>query len=279
MERRDYFDRMKRPTLEQVRYLDEIGRAKKKRGAAAQIAKNHDISHASISRFFRDCMDAGYLDADYQVTADGKEWLAYYKGLELALTKYLQENGVPKEDIPRNVQVMAEQMDSDVLSALLDGRGKHGVRLYDRKSRTTMEELKMHLKPGEHLVDFLLLRYEKDQRWRQARSMADRGFERPAVLNCADGEVYLELTPREMSAPSRISGGLMSGHLAGLSYAADGMLKKAEASEGRVRIPLEAFHIRQRAEGRLECQTLVTVTCSVGTVHMPESTALLSFWI
>lgn len=126
MERRDCFDRMKRPTLEQVRYLDEIGRAKKKWGAAAQIAKNHDISHASISRFFRNCIDAGYLDADYQVTADGKEWIAYYQSLELALTRYLQESGAPKEDIPRNVQVMAEQMDSDVLSALLDGRGKHG---------------------------------------------------------------------------------------------------------------------------------------------------------
>ncbi len=279
MERRDYFDRMKRPTLEQVRYLDEIGRAKKKRGAAAQIAKKHDISHASISRFFRDCMDAGYLDADYQVTADGKEWLAYYQGLELALTRYLQENGAPKEDIPRNVQVMAEQMDSDVLSALLDGRGKHGVRLSDRKDRTSMEELKMRLRHGEHPVDFLLLRYEKDRRWRQERSMADRGFERPAVLNCADGEAYLELTPRDMSAPSRVSGGLMSGRLAELSYAADGMLQKADAPEGRVRIPLEAFHIHQRTEGRLECRTLVTVTCSVGTVHMPESTALLSFWI
>ena len=54
-----------------------------------------------------------------------------------------------------------------------------------------------------------------------------------------------------------------------------------ELSEGAevIKLPLEAFKIHIGMGGEIKGMLPITVTCSVGNGHMPESTALLVFWM
>lgn len=280
MQRRDYFDRMRRPTMEQFRYVEELIQAPR-RGTAAKIAKDHGVSPALVSRFFRDCRASGYLTEDGELTEDGRIWYNYYKEIEEGLTRYLERMGVAEASIPEHVGIMEELMEDQVLAAILETSeqaysSKSAVKASDEECYTY---LKNRMEKGRYRVDFILLKSASERKWEQTLSMADRGFLKPAELVFEEDQAFLELTPCEMKAESRISGDLLSGHLSSLSYVVDGILKKAEFVNGAVRIPLEACVYHMLTEGRLNCCIPVTVTCSVGLVHMPESTAWLVFWL
>ena len=88
--------------------------------------------------------------------------------------------------------------------------------------------------------------------------MADQGFEPLAVVARHTRGNWLELTIREMQG---------------------GMLKVAKIKNEKVKIPLEACQFYQNTRGRIYGRVPVTLSCSVGQVHMPESTALLRFWL
>ena len=57
------------------------------------------------------------------------------------------------------------------------------------------------------------------------------------------------------------------------------MMKVAKVKNGKVKIPLEACQFYQNTRGRIYGSVPVTLACSVGQMHMPESTALLRFWL
>ena len=105
------------------------------------------------------------------------------------------------------------------------------------------------------------------------------GFELMAVVARHTRGNWLELTIREMQAHSRIDGRMMQGHLASLKYEQGGMMKVAKVKNGKVKIPLEACQFYQNTRGRIYGSVPVTLACSVGQMHMPESTALLRFWL
>lgn len=107
--------------------------------------------------------------------------------------------------------------------------------------------------------------------------MAERGLERFAELVNSEEEHYLELTLKEMQARSRIDGQEMSGHLASLKYLLGGTVCSAEIRDGKVQIPLEACIYEGYDHGIIWGNAVITVTCSVGEAHMPESTARLLF--
>ena len=69
----------------------------------------------------------------------------------------------------------------------------------------------------------------------------------------------------------------MTGHLTGLKYLQGDVYKIAEIKNGKVRIPISAFCFRKFNHGMLQGNLMITVYCSVGEAHMPESTARLIF--
>ena len=111
------------------------------------------------------------------------------------------------------------------------------------------------------------------------RSMADRGFERQAILRHNKRGSWLELSIRTMNAMSRVDHAEMEGKLSSLKYECNGRLHKAEIRGNKVNIPLEACWFAQNSRGIIKGRVAITVTCSVGCAHMPESTALLIFWL
>lgn len=107
--------------------------------------------------------------------------------------------------------------------------------------------------------------------------MADRGFEPVALIKYNKRGAYLELTIREIDAVSRVNGEDMSGHLATLKYLHQGIFRYADIKNGKVKIPLDACYYQNFDNGVLRGNVMITVTCSVGNAHMPESTARVVF--
>lgn len=219
------------------------------------------------------------------MTEKGGQRLDYYLNLQEDLADYLRSLGVPETNIMLNVIAMAEQMDDHVLKTILIGHDRKEYHESEEEFRERQDvqsvSLENRLDRGIYPVEFVILKSGQYSAYMDCElSMADRGFEKPAYLVCENDEKYLSLTPCEMRAVSRMDGEVKSGHLSSLSFVSNGIVTKVEFSEGGdIRIPLAACTSSLRSESRVSCFVLITVTCNIGRVHMPESTALLIFWL
>lgn len=278
MEKGEHLKRQNRPTMLQLKYLQGLSRVEKKRGAQGSIAEYYNVNRSTVNRFFKYCIERGILTEALEFTVEGQEWLDRYVKLYENLQKYLEEIGARPEEIEETIDVMVEDIDIHMLELMINAHAEK-KSVYKRKENELDQEIQNNLQKCErHPVVFRLYRMNKKPG--QSRdSMAMRGFEETAEIVQDKGESYLELKVKDMSAHSRVSGETMVGKLKTLKYEHDEVLETADIVNNIVRIPMEACKIHKWTGVGTMGVVPVTVTCSVGLVHMPESTALLYFWV
>lgn len=278
MEKGEHLKRQNRPTMLQLKYLQGLSRVEKKRGAQGSIAEYYNVNRSTVNRFFKNCIERGILTEALEFTVEGQEWLDRYVRLYENLQKYLEEIGARPEEIEETIDVMVEDIDIHMLELMINAHAEK-KSVYKRKENELDQEIQNNLQKCErHPVVFRLYRMNKKPG--QSRdSMAMRGFEETAEIVQDKGESYLELKVKDMSAHSRVSGETMVGKLKTLKYEHDEVLETVEIANNIVRIPMEACKIHKWTGVGTMGVVPVTVTCSVGLVHMPESTALLYFWV
>lgn len=278
MEKGEHLKRQNRPTMLQLKYLQGLSRVEKKRGAQGSIAEYYNVNRSTVNRFFKNCIERGILTEALEFTVEGQEWLDRYVGLYENLQKYLEEIGARPEEIEETIDVMVEDIDIHMLELMINAHAEK-KSVYKRKENELDQEIQNNLQKCErHPVVFRLYRMNKKPG--QSRdSMAMRGFEETAEIVQDKGESYLELKVKDMSAHSRVSGETMVGKLKTLKYEHDEVLETVDIVNNIVRIPMEACKIHKWTGVGTMGVVPVTVTCSVGLVHMPESTALLYFWV
>ena len=278
MEKGEHLKRQNRPTMLQLKYLQGLSRVEKKRGAQGSIAEYYNVNRSTVNRFFKNCIERGILTEALEFTVEGQEWLDRYVKLYENLQKYLEEIGARPEEIEETIDVMVEDIDIHMLELMINAHAEK-KSVYKRKENELDQEIQNNLQKCErHPVVFRLYRMNKKPG--QSRdSMAMRGFEETAEIVQDKGESYLELKVKDMSAHSRVSGETMVGKLKTLKYEHDEVLETADIVNNIVRIPMEACKIHKWTGVGTMGVVPVTVTCSVGLVHMPESTALLYFWV
>lgn len=278
MEKGEHLKRQNRPTMLQLKYLQGLSRVEKKRGAQGSIAEYYNVNRSTVNRFFKNCIERGILTEALEFTVEGQEWLDRYVRLYENLQKYLEEIGARPEEIEETIDVMVENIDIHMLELMINAHAEK-KSVYKRKENELDQEIQNNLQKCErHPVVFRLYRMNKKPG--QSRdSMAMRGFEETAEIVQDKGESYLELKVKDMSAHSRVSGETMVGKLKTLKYEHDEVLETVDIVNNIVRIPMEACKIHKWTGVGTMGVVPVTVTCSVGLVHMPESTALLYFWV
>lgn len=278
MEKGEHLKRQNRPTMLQLKYLQGLSRVEKKRGAQGSIAEYYNVNRSTVNRFFKNCIERGILTEALEFTVEGQEWLDRYVRLYENLQKYLEEIGARPEEIEETIDVMVEDIDIHMLELMINAHAEK-KSVYKRKENELDQEIQNNLQKCErHPVVFRLYRMNKKPG--QSRdSMAMRGFEETAEIVQDKGESYLELKVKDMSAHSRVSGETMVGKLKTLKYEHDEVLETVDIVNNIVRIPMEACKINKWTGVGTMGVVPVTVTCSVGLVHMPESTALLYFWV
>lgn len=113
-------------------------------------------------------------------------------------------------------------------------------------------------------------------------SMGNRAFRHQGAVVRENGRDYLELYPCEMWEKSRLTGKILTGWVSSLKYQHDGNLYYAEGGaedQKYLRLPLEVFKMHFCPGGEVKGMLPIIVNCSVGNAHMPESTAILMFWM
>lgn len=240
MEKGEHLKRQNRPTMLQLQYLQGLSRVEKKRGAQGSIAESYGVNRSTVNRYFKNCIERGILTESLDVMVENID----IHMLELMINAYTEKKSV-----------------------------------YKKKENELDQEIQHNLQKCErHPVVFRLYRMNKKQG--QGRdSMAMRGFEDIAEIVQEKGESYLELKLKEMAAHSRVSGEMMAGKLKTLKYEHNEVLEEARIENNIVKIPMEACRIHRWTGIGTMGIVPVTVTCSVGPMHMPESTALLYFWV
>lgn len=267
------------PTMRQIQYLTTLEEIGNRRGIIAEIARRCNVNNASVSRFLKSCSEDGLLDEDYCLTDKGTSWLEGYKNIIDRLNHYFENTGLNAEECYNAVRELVENVDISIISGMLKNRenpGK-GNGTGVAGEGLTGEFLRKVLPARINTdISFMIYRINPD---RPVPSMADRGFLKPATLKHNSRGSNIILTMRELTAESRITGSLMRGQLDTLKYVHDGRLVKADMYGDRIKIPLSACHIEKSTGGELRGMIEIMITCSVGRIHMPESSAVLVFWM
>ncbi|MCD8077867.1 MAG: hypothetical protein LUE63_05755 [Lachnospiraceae bacterium] len=269
-----------RPTVLQMRMLEELENTDARKGLQTRIAERCGCNQSQVSRFLGDCVRDGYLQKHgYGFTEIGRAWDDSWHDLLRRTEAYLRGNGTPENRLTESTRVLFDTMDVGVLQLLLGGyEEKQLANHLQRETWSRPGAESELLAEGERKVGFRFYRLGVDDRRESHYSMANAGFEKPGILRPGKENVLL-LTIREMNAASASNGRAMQGHLETLKYPYNGTMQLADICDGRVRLPLDAFRIRRGPGSDYAATLAVTVTCSVGERHMPESTAMLVVWM
>ena len=278
MEKGEHLKRQNRPTMLQLKYLQGLSRVEKKRGVQGSIAEYYNVNRSTVNRYFKNCIERGILTETLEFTVEGQEWLGRYVELYENLQKYLEEIGARPEEIEKTIDVMVEDIDIHMLELMINAHAEK-KSVYKRRENELDQEIQNNLQKCErHPVVFRLYRMNKKS-GKSRDSMAMRGFEETAEIVQNHGESYLELKLKEMTAHSRANGKVMAGRLKTLKYEHNEIFETAEIEDNRVRIPMEACRMLKWTGIGTMGSVPITVTCNVGEMHMPESTAMLFFWV
>lgn len=262
----------------QIRYLMELEGIGNQRGCVQMAADACGVSHGTVSRFFKSCVQEGILNPDYSFTEKGERLLLMYRRLFKDVEAYLYRIGSREWEIPALTRNLIEHIDYHLLARII--RSDQSIR-QSRENRGYAEDVKSVLgnvlRKGSFRVGIAV--YRADGTSLTEYSMAHRGFERPAVITINKRGSWLELTTCAMRARSRMDGEEKVGQLRSLKYFMKGELTEAKKKGGRIRIPLEACRFQKSSRGNIKGLLTITVTCTAGNAHMPESTAYLMFWL
>lgn len=277
------------PSMLQIQYLLELEKTGKKRGSVALIADTCGVSHGPVSRFFKECIERGYLTEKYEFTAGGAHALLTYKKLLREVKLYLKAMNIPEKEITEKMKQLIENVDYDLLRTMIRNARQTTEQTseQDKNQKDTQDDqynkdsntyfIEKILEKGKFQVGIAIHQISRNSETRL--SMAHQGFEHLAWIRNNTRGSWLELTIREIYGRSRIDGTEMSGHLSSLKYEKQGQLYEVVIKDGHLKIPLSACHFFHGRMGNVKGTVHITVACNVGNAHMPESTAVLTFWM
>ena len=141
-------------------------------------------------------------------------------------------------------------------------------------------EICNYLKDGNYYFPFII--YREQLKNHNNISMANRGFENPCELIVKEHEGLIYLAVRTVAAESASSGKTMEGRVNKLQYLYEGEFRDAGIDGRYAYFPVTALNFISMGKGRdtlLHGSMCLRMQCSVGDLHMPESTAVFTLFI
>ena len=169
------------PSILQIRYLTELAKIGKKRGTVALIADTCGVSHGPVSRFFKECIGAGYLNGGYEFTEKGTRALKTYQRILKEVGAYLERIGIPEPEIPEKTRQLIENVDYSLLMTMT----RNSSQVKESRNRTNADEGSLYyldhvLEKGCFEVGIAI--YQLNTEGTTKLSMANNGFEHLARI-------------------------------------------------------------------------------------------------
>lgn len=264
-------------TANQMKYLLTLNRQDKK--SVTNIAKVYGVNKSTVSRALSVCIDKGLLSKELELTKYGQEFVQHYLYRYERIAKWLGKNGIEEETAKKDAYAIMEGCSEETLKMLCQEGELYKVCEYfsEKKKRQFIDgsEFEKQISEGEYRLPFV---FRKDsQRATEQISMANEAFHHPAKLFIKKNKSLICLKLKKMKQISFTGRLRLEGKLKAMSYENKGHYVNVSIDDDIAYIPLSAFtFVFARPDRILYGSVRLKMTCTVGNIHMPERTALLT---
>lgn len=249
------------------------------------IARTLNETKQTISRIIIALEKEGLVDRSdnrHPVLTDaGKRTaLMYEERINISLNHLMYE-GVNIENAKNDAYRWALYNTDETMSVIRSAEEQYRVKYALREQmHFGGSVLCKKMKDGDYRFPFII--YREHVQNGSNISMANAGFEHPCTLSVRNGAGVIQMKAIEMSANSAMTGKLMRGRIKSMKYFDSGSFIGADQSGNVLSFPASALSFVNIGEGTnqvLHGTVCLKMQCSVGVVHMPESTAIFTILI
>ena len=216
------------------------------------------------------------------LTASGKKLAEKCRGQMKILEQYMQYQDIPPAQIKENaLRALSAGFSDEFMDRLAEQEGRMRLKeIFAGRRDFHGGDICNYLKDGSYYFPFII--YREQIKNHNNLSMANKGFENPCELIVKDHEGLIYLAVKTVSAESMSSGKKMEGRVNKMQYLYDGEFRDGGIDGRYVYFPVTALNFIAMGKGRdtlLHGSVCLKMQCSVGDMHMPESTAIFTMFI
>lgn len=217
-----------------------------------------------------------------KLTQEGKKWAEYYEERRSIALNHLLYEGLDMDKAEYDADIWAAFNSEETMQMIRNSEQIYHAKYMLRKKTEAFngDEFCSYLSDGEYTFPFLF--YREGVKNGNNLSMANRGFEHPCTLKVTNGKGEVHLKAVNMTAESPKTGREMQGKIRSLEYMNGKAFVKAEEKDEIISFPANVLEVMSMGEGIgqiLHGSVCLKMQCSVGTAHMPESTAIFTIII
>lgn len=250
-----------------------------------EIARTLGEEHYTVSRVIAGLEKEGLVSRRVPrkpcLTDKGREAARSYAERITTSVNHLLYEGVNLDSAKNDAFYWALYNSDDTMRVIRDAEEKCRIKYELREQKQFGGALLCRrLRDGDYRFPFII--YREHSKNGNNISMANEGFEHPCVLSVKNGQGILQLKAVEITANSAATGLSMHGRIKSLKYFDNGRYISAEENGSIISLPASALIFRNIGEGMgqiLHGLVCLQIRCSVGAIHMPESTAILTVLI
>ena len=216
------------------------------------------------------------------LTVPGVKLAEKYQKQRKVLEKYMQYQDIPPAQIKENaLRALAARFSDEFMDRLAEQESRmHIKEIFAGRRDFHGGDICNYLSDGSYYFPFII--YREQIKNHNNLSMANRGFENPCEVIVKDHEGLVYLAAKTVSAQSMSSKNKMEGRIQKLQYLYDGESRDGGIDGRYVFFPVTALRFISMGKGRdtlLHGSVCLKMQCSVGDMHMPESTAVFTMFI
>lgn len=216
------------------------------------------------------------------LTVSGKKLAEKCRGQMKILEQYMQYQDIPPVQIKENaLRALSAGFSDEFMDRLAEQEGRMRLKeIFAGHRDFHGGDICNYLKDGSYYFPFII--YREQIKNHNNLSMANRGFENPCELIVKDHEGLVYLAVKTVSAESMSSGKKMEGRVNKMQYLYGGEFRDGGIDGRYVYFPVTALNFIAMGKGRdtlLHGSVCLKMQCSVGDMHMPESTAIFTMFI
>lgn len=251
-----------------------------------KIAQALGVEKYEMSRQVAQLEKEGYVDRSDprrpKLTDKGRALAERYaKRMELAQNHLIYE-GVPKDEARHDAVMLTLYCgDKTFENIQLIEETLRMKEVFANKASFSGREFSEKINDGHYTFPFIIYR-EKVKKGNNI-SMANKGFAHPCEVVVGESGGFVLLKAIDMNEFSGLNGIKMTGKVQHLKYYDGRRFVEAAVSGDFIQIPLEYFQFHNIGSDPLNRilhgSICLKMCCSVGQVHMPESTAIFTLFV
>lgn len=216
------------------------------------------------------------------LTAKGKQLAEKYsRRMELAQNHLIFE-GLPKDKAREDALMLTLHCSDNFFETIqLLEETMRMKEVFADSTKFSGKEFCDKIKDGSYTFPFII--YREKVKGQNNISMANKGFMHPCEVIISEGGGVVLLRPVEMHEASKCSGLKMKGRVKHLKYFDGKKFIEAVMHSGYIQLPLKYFQFVNIGSDTmtriLHGSICLKMCCTVGEIHMPESTAIFTIFI